>query len=71
MATSRNRATGLQVTWSQAAPLGIDTPGGLSWVTICEEHNTFVASATKRLALLAKTPTFCDDCREEFPHLAG
>lgn len=69
--TVKNRATKTLVTTGLSAPMGIDTHRLLPWVTICEEHNEFVSSATRRQALAARTPTFCDECRQAFPHLAG
>lgn len=66
MFTRTIRATGEKLTVGTAVELELDPEGG-KWVTVCEDHNTHVYSATQSAAYYTHGIDFCDGCREGSP----
>jgi hypothetical protein len=59
--TRKVRATGNILTVGRPEELGLEALA--KWVTVCEDHSTFVYSATERLAYLSHGVDFCEECR--------
>jgi hypothetical protein len=64
----RARSTGTLVGLYHAAEAGIDNDPENPWVTVCEEHNTFVSHQTRKHAegFLSHPYEWCELCRQAF-----
>jgi len=64
----KSRVTGTLVGIYHAAQSGHEDDPESPWISVCEEHHTFVRQSTLASARLTRSPTeFCDECRERFP----